>query len=87
VLVFFGPLTREINQGRSGVLETIFPNLFHTDARGRLPSLHLDLALLGTVFHHQLEDYKFVSFYSDTDLVNTQKLSIFGADSLKSKCR
>lgn len=68
-LVFFGTPHKKINQGRTGLFETIFSNLFRSDAREKLPRLQIDLELLSTAFRHQVEDYKFVSFYSETDQV------------------
>lgn len=86
-LVFFGTPHKWINRGHTGLLETMFSNLFCSGVREILPSLQLDLEALATAFRHQVEDYKFVSFYSDTDQVRNQPLSIIGADSLDFKCR
>lgn len=71
-LVFFGTPHKGINQGHTGLLETMFPNFFPSGVRERLPGLKLGLEALGTAFRHQVEDYKFVSFYSDTDQVRNQ---------------
>lgn len=45
----------------------------------------LSLEALGTAFRHQIEDYKSVSFYTDTDQVIHQTLDIIWADSLDFK--
>lgn len=71
-LVFFGTPHKGINQGHIGLLKTIFSKFFHSGVRERLPSLQLGLEALGIAFRHQVEDYKFVSFYSDTDQVRNQ---------------
>ncbi|CRL30822.1 unnamed protein product [Penicillium camemberti] len=47
----------------------MFSKFFHNGVRERLPSLQLGLEALGIAFRHQVEDYKFVSFYSDTDQI------------------
>ncbi|KAJ5507057.1 hypothetical protein N7527_009200 [Penicillium freii] len=56
-------------------------DLFRSGVRERLPSLQLDLEALATAFRHQVEDYKFVSFYSDTDQIvpfNSAALGLAG---------
>lgn len=71
-LVFFGTPHKGTNQGHIGLLKTMFSKFFHNGVRERLPSLQLGLEALGIAFRHQVEDYKFVSFYSDTDQVRNQ---------------
>jgi hypothetical protein len=85
-LVFFGPLTRGSIRVVLGCLKQssrICSALMWE--RGCL-ACTLTWSFLVRHFITNLRT-TIVSFYSDTDLVNNQELSIFRADSLESKCR